>query len=95
MSQSGRDIPLPGAAAWGRGFALRAGSPFAQGLVFCAVFLLLLLLIPLVILAAAAGLTLFAASRIRALFTRAHQPNGMLDGRRNVRVRLPDDPPQA
>jgi uncharacterized membrane protein len=56
--------------------------------------LLVLVLIPILIIGAI--LLLGAGAGIlgrmaRGWFTRAHEANGMLDGRKNVRVRMPPD----
>lgn len=49
--------------------------------------IMLAIMIPVVILLVAFGLIGFCWLKIRSLFKRAHEPNGPLDGRRNVRVR--------
>jgi fatty acid desaturase len=76
------------------GSARRRSSPFAQGFTLLAVAIMLILLIPLVIigiiLAAAAGIAGFTYLTAKRTLARLRAPNGALDGRRNVRVRLPD-----
>lgn len=67
-------------------------SPFAQGFALLLGTLVVLILLPLAILGVAAALLGFAAIRVRAWLARLRRPNGVLDGRRNVRVRLPDEP---
>ncbi|MBL4591725.1 MAG: hypothetical protein JKY96_07165 [Phycisphaerales bacterium] len=51
----------------------------------------LLIAIPVIVILLVLGLLIFAYIRIRMLFTRAHKPNGPLDGRHNVRVIDRDD----
>jgi len=53
-------------------------------LVLAAVFLVLL--VPLVLLGVVAAGGLFAYRKVRGLLSAAQSPNGVLDGRRNVRV---------
>lgn len=66
-------------------------SPFAQGFALLLGTVAVLILLPLVILGIGAALLGFAAFRVRGWLFRQRQPNGVLDGRRNVRVRLPDE----
>lgn len=47
---------------------------------------LFFILIPLALVLLVIGLIYFVYFKIRLAFRRAHQPNGPLDGRRNVRV---------
>lgn len=54
--------------------------------------LALIILIPIGLLIVAIGLILVAIRAILRLFSSARNPNGPLDGRRNVRVILPDEP---
>lgn len=56
--------------------------------------LLLALIIPLAILFILSAMLLAVLRWMRNLFTRVQRPNGALDGRRNVRVILPDDTPR-
>lgn len=53
--------------------------------------LLLAALIPLAILFILGAIILAMLRWMRGLFVRVQQPNGPLDGRRNVRVIVPDD----
>lgn len=46
----------------------------------------LTILVPLLIIAAVIAVILFIYVKIRSWTRSAHDPNGMLDGRRNVRV---------
>jgi hypothetical protein len=50
------------------------------------VLLFILLIVPLLVLAFAAVLVIGSVRVARGLLTRMRAPNGMLDGRRNVRV---------
>lgn len=72
-------------------FARRGTSPFGQGIIIVLALLLMLLLIPLVLIGAAGAVIVFAALRAKAWLTGVRGPNGVLDGRRNVRVRLPQE----
>jgi ABC-type bacteriocin/lantibiotic exporter with double-glycine peptidase domain len=47
---------------------------------------LFFILIPLALVLLVVGLAYFAYFKIKLAFRRAHEPNGPLDGRRNVRV---------
>lgn len=76
-------------------FTRRGTSPFGQGVIIVLALLLMLLLIPLVLIGAAGAVVVVAALRFKAWLTGARQPNGVLDGRRNVRVRLPEESPGA
>lgn len=71
-------------------FTRRGASPFEQGIVIAVALLLVLLLIPLVLLGAAGALLTFGVLKGKAWIDRARKPNGVLDGRKNVRVRLPE-----
>jgi predicted lipid-binding transport protein (Tim44 family) len=56
-----------------------------------AVFLLIIaalffIVLPLAIVLLVVGLIAYGVYRIKRIFRRAHEPNGPLDGRRNVRV---------
>lgn len=71
----------------------RGSSPFAQGFTLLLAAILLVLLIPLVIigitLAIAGGIAAIAYFTARRALARLRAPNGALDGRKNVRVRMP------
>ncbi len=67
-------------------------SPFAQGFTLLLGALAVVILVPLVIVGVLIALLGFGAIRVRGWFSRQRRPNGVLDGRRNVRVRLPDEP---
>ena len=56
---------------------------------------LLAIMIPVVAILVAFGVLGFCWLKLRSLFRRAHEPNGPLDGRRNVKVRAPDETPSA
>lgn len=71
-------------------FARRGTSPFGQGVILFFALLAMLLLIPLVLIGAAGAVVTFGVLRAKAWLSRSRQPNGVLDGRRNVRVRLPE-----
>jgi len=47
---------------------------------------LFFIVVPLAIVLFVVGLIAYAIFRIKRAFRRAHEPNGPLDGRRNVRV---------
>ncbi len=47
---------------------------------------LFFIIVPLAIILLVVGLIAYAWFRIKFAFRRAHEPNGPLDGRRNVRV---------
>lgn len=51
----------------------------------------LIVLVPLLLLGAVGAAFLVVTTWLRRFFVRAEQPNGMLDGRRNVRVISPED----
>ena len=55
------------------------------------IVLAVLLLVPTVIIGGAVLAVGLARSGFQRMVQRAQQPNGALDGRRNVRVRLPDN----
>lgn len=80
----------PGINALGR-------SPFSQGVTLFFMALIALVLLPLLVLMVLFSIVAFGTLRTRAWLLRQRQPNGALDGRRNVRVRLPDqaDGPSA
>ncbi|MCC6950204.1 MAG: hypothetical protein IT433_02035 [Phycisphaerales bacterium] len=52
----------------------------------------LVLLVPLALLALVIGLGAWLYARLTRALRREHEPNGVLDGRRNVRVIDPDSP---
>jgi hypothetical protein len=64
-------------------------SPFAQGFALLLVAVVAIALIPLVLLGVLLLILGVGALRVRGWLFRQKQPNGMLDGRRNVRVRMP------
>jgi uncharacterized membrane protein len=53
------------------------------------------ILLPLGLVLLAAGAVLLAFSAVRRWLRGAQSPNGMFDGRRNVRVINPDQPPTS
>lgn len=60
---------------------------------FVLVILMALIAIPMLVLVGILILWALVSTGLRALlrgFGRAQQPNGVLDGRKNVRVRMPD-----
>ncbi|HYE60849.1 MAG TPA: hypothetical protein VD997_02540 [Phycisphaerales bacterium] len=57
----------------------------SAGLIVC-VLIALAILIPVAIVIAVVFLAGMAVNAVRRLFTRTSAPNGLLDGRRNVRV---------
>lgn len=67
-----------------------AGGPFTRLLALVAMLLMavlfLLLLIPLAVIGVVGALAFVAYRKVAGLFNAARSPNGVLDGRRNVRV---------
>ncbi len=63
------------------------------GLVWLVVFagVVLLLVIPATIIALLVFIAGMGVAAVKRAFRRSKEPNGALDGRRNVRVRLPQD----
>lgn len=57
----------------------------SAGLIVC-VLVALAILIPVILVSAAVFLVGMGIGWVRGLFVRSKQPNGLLDGRRNVRV---------
>lgn len=55
--------------------------------------IMLAIMIPIVVLLVAFGALGYCWLKLRSLFKRAHEPNGPLDGRKNVRVRDPHSSP--
>ena len=74
----------------GTGRSALGRSPFAQGFTLLLVAAIAVLMIPFLILAVAFAIVAVGALRVRTWLFRQKQPNGMLDGRRNVRVRMPE-----
>jgi hypothetical protein len=72
------------------GFVLRQPSWVTRVALIAAVAIILALLailvIPALLIGGAVLVLLSGVAKVRALLTRAHSPNGALDGRRNVRV---------
>ncbi|MBO6512458.1 MAG: hypothetical protein JJ974_00645 [Phycisphaerales bacterium] len=70
-------------------------GPLKRLLLFFAVILFavlsLIIAIPLILLALILGLVFYIILKIKSLFTKAHAPNGPLDGRHNVKVISPDE----
>ncbi len=60
-------------------------------LFFLFIILGFIIAIPILIIAAVLGLVFFLYIKIKNTLTRAHQPNGPLDGRHNVKVINPDE----
>jgi hypothetical protein len=76
----------------GNGRSVLGRSPFGQGFALLLGAVALLVMIPIAIAAVVFGLLAVAALRVRGWIFRQRGPNGMLDGRKNVRVRMPDEP---
>lgn len=71
-------------------------SPFAQGVILFFMALLALLMLPLLLIAMLAVLLIGGRAALSRGWRALRAPNGMLDGRRNVRVRVPsNDQPNA
>lgn len=68
---------------------LAGSSPFAQGVVLLSGVVLAIVLLPLLLIAAVVGLAVIGVLGVRRWLGFQRRPNGMLDGRKNVRVRLP------
>jgi len=64
----------------------------AWALILATLALAAIVIIPLMVLALAAFLVLALIGWARSLFAGARRPNGALDGRRNVRVVVRDEP---
>lgn len=64
-------------------------SPFAQGVVLLSGVVLAIVLLPLLLIAVAIGVAAVGVLGIKRWLGFQRRPNGMLDGRKNVRVRLP------
>ncbi len=77
----------------GRSVTISGRSPFAQGVVLLSAVVLMVALAPLLVLAVLVGLGVVGFTMARHWLTAQRRPNGMLDGRRNVRVRLPGSVP--
>jgi hypothetical protein len=73
-----------------RSVQIKAPGPFVQilsMLILLAIIVIgFVIFIPLAIFIIALGLILFAYFKLKIFFKRAHDPNGPLDKRRNVRV---------
>jgi hypothetical protein len=87
----------------GRGYRATTGGagPFERlfWTLFWGVFIvlgtivMLAIMIPVVVLLVAFGVLGYCWLKIQSLFQRAHEPNGPLDGRKNVRVRAAEEVP--
>lgn len=73
----------------GRGSGLSGRSPFAQGFGLLLGTVLVIVMIPILLLLAVLALAFVLFSVTRARLVAMRRPNGALDGRRNVRVRMP------
>lgn len=67
------------------------GRFLAHIIVILILVLSLLVVIPFMLLLIGIGLVVWIYAKVRLAFTRAHNPNGVLDGRRNVRVITRDE----
>ena len=78
------------ASSSSRTVEIRSVNPIARFFMLVAMILFgllaLIILIPLLLIAIVLGLIIILYLKVRSLFTRAHQPNGPLDGRHNVTV---------
>lgn len=72
-----------------RTFNLRGQSPFAQGVMILSGVLVAIVVLPLLLLLALVMAAVIGWHALRARVRRLRSPNGALDGRRNVRVRIP------
>lgn len=66
-------------------------SPLAQGLVLLLIAIGLVVIVPIALIAMIGAVVLLSARWARRRLLALRSPNGPLDGRRNVRVRLPED----
>lgn len=69
---------------------LPARSPLAQGIGLFIAFVFLVLLLPLLLIGAIVAVVAVGVLAGKRWLAAARRPNGALDGRRNVRVRLPE-----
>lgn len=78
------------ASSTARTVEIRSTNPIARFFMLVALIffgiLALIVLIPLLLIAIVLGLIIILYLKIKSFFTRAHQPNGPLDGRHNVKV---------
>jgi 4-hydroxybenzoate polyprenyltransferase len=69
---------------------IRVPGPLARllSLFILILFIVLafIIAVPLILIALVVGLVFYFYIKIKQLFTRAHDPNGPLDGRHNVKV---------
>jgi len=69
---------------------IRLPAPIARFLMLVIIavtaIISLIILIPLLIIALVLGLIFILYIKVKSLFTKAHKPNGPLDGRHNVKV---------
>lgn len=73
------------------GFFVRRSNPIATVLAFLfSLIVLVLLLTPILAIGVIILLWIIIRS-VFGLFVRSKQPNGVFDGRKNVRVRMPND----
>ncbi|MEI7656917.1 MAG: hypothetical protein WCK33_02500 [Phycisphaerae bacterium] len=63
-----------------------AGRILSFILALAIIVLVLVLIVPILVLALLAGLAFVLVGAVRSLFAKARADNGLLDGRRNVRV---------
>ena len=63
-----------------------AGRLVSAVLAIAIIVLALVLIVPLIVIGLIAAVALFVIGTAKAMFARAKADNGMLDGRRNVRV---------
>lgn len=74
---------------------IRQAGPLTRALMFLAVILFaalsFIIAVPLILLALVVGFIFYIIIKIKSFFTKAHAPNGPLDGRQNVKVINRDD----
>ncbi|MEQ9207984.1 MAG: hypothetical protein RLN78_11510 [Phycisphaerales bacterium] len=74
---------------------IRVPGPLARllSLFILILFIVLafIIAVPLILIAIVVGLVFYIYIKIKQLFTKAHNPNGPLDGRHNVKVINRDD----
>jgi hypothetical protein len=63
-----------------------AGRVLSAALAIALLVVVLVLIVPILLIALVAGVIFFAINVVKSLFARSKADNGILDGRRNVRV---------
>lgn len=69
--------------------SIRGRSPFVQGILLLSAALVAVLLLPLLLLVLLAMVLIGGRAALIGWWRNLRRPNGVLDGRRNVRVKVP------